>query len=59
MEIQRSVEGLKLEEIPVELLRSFKEVALSDRRLAYLTEKSEDEVREFRKRAGVVQLQTR
>src|SRR6266404_1953809 len=54
MEIQESVAGLKLEEIPVELLRSFKEVALSDRRLAYLTEKSEDEVREFRKRAGVV-----
>src|SRR5882762_1288820 len=59
MEIQKSVEGLKLEEIPVELLRSFKEVALSDRRLAYLTEKSEDEVREFRKRAGVVPVYKR
>ncbi|HXL80128.1 MAG TPA: carbamoyl-phosphate synthase large subunit [Pyrinomonadaceae bacterium] len=59
MEIQESVEGLKLEEIPVELLRSFKEVALSDRRLAYLTEKSEDEVREFRKRAGVVPVYKR
>ena len=59
MEIQKSVEGLKLEEIPVELLRSFKEAALSDRRLAYLTEKSEDEVREFRKRAGVVPVYKR
>ncbi|HEX9543821.1 MAG TPA: carbamoyl-phosphate synthase large subunit [Pyrinomonadaceae bacterium] len=59
MEIQKSVAGLKLEEIPVELLRSFKEVALSDRRLAYLTEKSEDEVREFRKRAGVVPVYKR
>jgi carbamoyl-phosphate synthase large subunit len=59
MEIQKSVEGLKLEEIPVELLRSFKEVALSDRRLAYLTEKSEDEVRAFRKRAGVVPVYKR
>jgi carbamoyl-phosphate synthase large subunit len=59
MEIQKSVEGLKLEEIPVELLRSFKEVALSDRRLAYLTEKSEDEVRAFRKKAGVVPVYKR
>ncbi len=59
MEIQKSVAGLKLEEIPVELLRAFKEVALSDRRLAYLTEKSEDEVREFRKRAGVVPVYKR
>src|SRR5713226_8506240 len=40
MEIQKSVAGLNLEEIPVELLRAFKEVALSDRRLAYLTDKS-------------------
>ncbi|MDQ1640213.1 MAG: carbamoyl-phosphate synthase large subunit [Pyrinomonadaceae bacterium] len=59
MEIQKSVEGLKLEEIPVELLRSFKEVALSDRRLAYLTEKTEDEVRAFRKNAGVVPVYKR
>jgi carbamoyl-phosphate synthase large subunit len=59
MEIQKSVEGMKLEEIPVELLRSFKEVALSDRRLAYLTEKTEDEVRAFRKSAGVVPVYKR
>jgi carbamoyl-phosphate synthase large subunit len=59
MEIQKSVEGLKLEEIPIELLRSFKEVALSDRRLAYLTEKTEDEVRAFRKNAGVVPVYKR
>src|SRR5712672_2654302 len=36
MEIQEQVEGRKLEEIPFDLLRSFKEAALSDRRLAYL-----------------------
>ena len=59
MEIQKAVEGLKLEEIPLELLRSFKEVALSDRRLAYITEKSEDEVREFRKNAGLVPVYKR
>src|SRR5262245_27267497 len=33
-----------LENIPLDLLRAFKEAALSDRRLAYLTKRSEDEV---------------
>jgi carbamoyl-phosphate synthase large subunit len=59
MEIQKEIEGQKLEEISPELLRSFKEVALSDRRLAYLTEKSEDEVREHRKKLGVVPVYKR
>ncbi|MEP6719536.1 MAG: carbamoyl-phosphate synthase large subunit [bacterium] len=59
VEIQKAVEGLKLEEIPLELLRSFKEVALSDRRLAYITEKTEDEVRAFRKDAGIVPVYKR
>ncbi|MCA1573746.1 MAG: carbamoyl-phosphate synthase large subunit, partial [Acidobacteria bacterium] len=59
MEIQRAVEGLKLEEIPADLLRTFKEAALSDRRLAYLTERSEDDVRAFRKRVGVVPVYKR
>ncbi len=59
MEIQRAVEGKKLEEIPPELLRSFKEAALSDRRLAYLTERSEDDVRAFRKQEGVLPVYKR
>ena len=59
MEIQKGIEGLKLEDISAEQLRSFKEVALSDRRLAYLTGKSEDEVREYRKRLGVVPVYKR
>jgi carbamoyl-phosphate synthase large subunit len=59
MEIQKGIEGLKLEDISPELLRSFKEVALSDRRLAYLTEKSEDEVRVHRKHLGVVPVYKR
>ncbi|MCM3870052.1 MAG: carbamoyl-phosphate synthase large subunit, partial [Pyrinomonadaceae bacterium] len=59
MEIQRSVEGKKLEEIPADLLRTFKEAALSDRRLAYLTATSEDEVRAYRKRLGVVPVYKR
>jgi carbamoyl-phosphate synthase large subunit len=59
MEIQRDIEGLKLEEISPEVLRQFKEVALSDRRLAYLTETSEDEVRAYRKQLGIVPVYKR
>jgi carbamoyl-phosphate synthase large subunit len=59
MEIQKEIEGRKLDDIPAELLRSFKEVALSDRRLAYLTAKSEDEVRAYRKGIGVVPVYKR
>jgi carbamoyl-phosphate synthase large subunit len=59
MEIQRDIEGLKLEEISPEVLRQFKEVALSDRRLAYLTERSEDEVRAYRKQLGIVPVYKR
>ncbi|HJU92194.1 MAG TPA: carbamoyl-phosphate synthase large subunit [Pyrinomonadaceae bacterium] len=59
MEIQLNVEGTKLEAISGDELRAFKEVALSDRRLAYLTERSEDEVREYRKRLGIVPVYKR
>ena len=59
MEIQRDIEGSKLEDISGEELRAFKEVALSDRRLAYMTERSEDEVREYRKRLGIVPVYKR
>jgi len=59
MEIQRGVEGSKLEDISADELCAFKEVALSDRRLAYLTERSEDEVREYRKRLGIVPVYKR
>jgi carbamoyl-phosphate synthase large subunit len=59
MEIQQAVEGQALEDISPELLRSFKEVALSDRRLAYLTDKTEDEVRAHRKSLGVVPVYKR
>jgi carbamoyl-phosphate synthase large subunit len=59
MEIQREIEGKKLEKISAEDLREFKEVALSDRRLAYLTERSEDEVRERRKELGIVPVYKR
>src|ERR687893_167014 len=53
MDIQRDIEGRKLADISAEDLRAFKEVALSDRRLAYLTETTEDEVRAHRKKLGL------
>ncbi len=59
MEIQQDIEGLTLEEISPEVLRAFKEVALSDRRLAYLTNRTEDEVRTYRKTQGIVPVYKR
>ncbi len=59
MQIQHDIEGSKLEDISAEELRAFKEVALSDRRLAYLTDRSEDEVRDYRKRLGIVPVYKR
>ncbi|HYV25573.1 MAG TPA: carbamoyl-phosphate synthase large subunit, partial [Pyrinomonadaceae bacterium] len=48
-----------LERIPLDLLRAFKEAALSDRRLAYLTNRSEDEVRAYRKSLGLIPVYKR
>jgi carbamoyl-phosphate synthase large subunit len=59
MDIQSHIEGSKLEDISADELLDFKEVALSDRRLAYLTERSEDEVREYRKSLGIVPVYKR
>jgi carbamoyl-phosphate synthase large subunit len=59
MDIQNAIEGTKLEDIPADELRAFKEVALSDRRLAYLTGRSEDEVRAYRKSLGLVPVYKR
>ena len=49
----------QLEAIPLDLLRAFKEAALSDRRLAYLTNRSEDEVRAYRKSLGLIPVYKR
>ena len=69
MEIQEQVEAVppgsrdesvpRLENIPLDLLRAFKEAALSDRRLAYLTKRSEDEVRAYRKKLGLIPVYKR
>jgi carbamoyl-phosphate synthase large subunit len=48
-----------LENIPLDLLREFKEAALSDRRLAYLTGRSENEVRAYRKQLGLIPVYKR
>jgi carbamoyl-phosphate synthase large subunit len=48
-----------LEDIPIDLLRAFKEAALSDRRLAYLTNRSEAEVRAYRKSLGLIPVYKR
>ena len=59
MEIQEQIQGKTLEDIPLEDLRAFKEAALSDRRLAYLTQRTEDEVRAYRKQMGLIPVYKR
>jgi carbamoyl-phosphate synthase large subunit len=59
MRIQEEIEGQRLEDVPVEVLRAAKEAALSDRRIAYLTARTEDEVRAHRKQLGIVPVYKR
>src|SRR5436853_5733357 len=49
----------RLENIPLDLLRAFKEASLSDPRLAYLTKRTEDEVRAYRKSLGLIPVYKR
>jgi len=53
-EAEDEIAGYKLEEMPDELLREAKRYGFSDLQLAYLTGSTELEVRERRKRAGIV-----
>src|SRR5437588_7478070 len=59
MLIQDRIEDRKLEDVPPEVIRAAKEAALSDRRIAYLTKSTEDEVRAYRKRKGIVPVYKR
>ena len=59
MRIQDRIEDRRLEDVPAEVIRAAKEVGLSDRRIAYLTERTEDEVRAHRKRLGIVPVYKR
>jgi carbamoyl-phosphate synthase large subunit len=54
MGIQDEIEGKSLGELSSQVIRAAKEAALSDRRIAYLTESSEDQVRARRKTLGIV-----
>src|ERR687884_224607 len=59
MRIQDRIEDRKLEDVPAEIIRAAKEAALSDRRIAYLTKSTEDEVRAYRKRQGITPVYKR
>ncbi|HEX8179616.1 MAG TPA: carbamoyl-phosphate synthase large subunit [Pyrinomonadaceae bacterium] len=59
MHTQDEIEGHELAEIPAATLRAAKEAGLSDRRVAYLTGRTEDEVRAHRKRLGIVPVYKR
>jgi carbamoyl-phosphate synthase large subunit len=59
MRAQEEIEGRTLEEIAPEALREAKEFGLSDRRVAYLTNRTEDEVRAHRKQLGLVPVYKR
>src|SRR5215213_2597117 len=59
MRIQDRIVDRKLEDVPPEVIRAAKEVALSDRRIAYLTNSTEDEVRAHRKRLGITPVYKR
>jgi carbamoyl-phosphate synthase large subunit len=59
MRLQDRIEDRKLEDVPSEVLRLSKEYALSDRRISYLTNSTEEEVRERRKALGIVPVYKR
>ena len=59
MLLQALIENRKLEDVPAGVLRTAKEYALSDRRIAYLTGSSETEVRAHRKRLGIIPVYKR
>ena len=59
MRLQDRIEDRKLNEIPTEVLRQAKEYGLSDRRIAFLTDSSEKEVRGKRKDVNVLPVYKR
>src|SRR5438045_1667790 len=59
MLIQDRIEDRQLEDVPPEVIRAAKEAALSDRRIAYLTKSTEDEVRAYRKHLGIIPVYKR
>ena len=59
MRLQDRIDDRKLEDIPEDVMRSAKEYGLSDRRIAFQTETSENEARERRKELGILPVYKR
>lgn len=59
MLLQARIDGRKLNDVPSEVLRQAKEYALSDRRISYLTNSTEKEVRERRKDLNILPVYKR
>ena len=59
MVLQKRIETRNLNDVPSEVLRTAKEYALSDRRIAYLTNSTENEVRERRKNLNITPVYKR
>ena len=59
MKLQEQIDGKPLAEISDEILSTAKEYALSDRRIAFLTGSTENEVRTLRKSKGIVPVYKR
>ncbi len=59
MILQKRIETRNLNDVPSEVLRTAKEFALSDRRIAYLTNSTENEVRTQRKNLNIVPVYKR
>ncbi len=59
MRLQDRIEDRKLNDVPTEILRTAKEFALSDRRIAFLTASTEKEVRARRKDLNIAPVYKR
>ncbi len=59
MRLQISIENQELGEVSTEVLREAKEFGLSDRRISYLTNSTEKEVREHRKNLNIAPVYKR
>ncbi len=59
MRLQDRIEDRKLTDVPTEILRTAKEFALSDRRIAFLTDSTEKEVRARRKDLNIAPVYKR
>ncbi len=59
MQLQARIDGRALNDVPSEVLQTAKEYALSDRRISYLTNSTEEEVRKQRKNLNVAPVYKR